>query len=131
MNKKEILDSMSIRELQNLIFEKQKEEAIKKYGTVRETEFKMSIMDNLEGKNNNPLFYVVIEDGSEGWEALVEVDREIEYDGDIETLVEDHIVNFMIENGYYENGDIEEIRVNEICRYSKPIFKIHEKIIKE
>ena len=124
MDKKEVLDSMSIRELQNAIFEKQKEEAIKKYGTLRETEHKISEIEELKAENHNQLYHVVVEDGSEGWEALVEVDREIEYDGDIETLVEDNIVNFMIENGYYENGDIEEIRVNEICRYSKPIFRI-------
>jgi len=124
MDKKEVLDSMSIRELQNAIFEKQKEEAIKKYGTLRETEHKISEIEELKAENHDHLYHVVVEDGSEGWEALVEVDREIEYDGDIETLVEDNIVNFMIENGYYENGDIEEIRVNEICRYSKPIFRI-------
>jgi hypothetical protein len=126
MDKKEVLDSMSIRELQNAIFEKQKEEAIKKYGTLRETEHKISEIEELKAENHDHLYHVVVEDGSEGWEALVEVDREIEYDGDIETLVEDNIVNFMIENGYYENGDIEEIRVNEICRYSKPIFRIHK-----
>ena len=124
MDKKEILDSMSIRELQNLIFEKQKEEAIKKYGTVRETEHKITEIEELKAENHDHLYHVVVEDGSEGWEALVEVDGDIDYSGDLENLVEDHIVNFMIENNYYQNGDIEEIRVNEICRYSKPIFRI-------
>jgi len=124
MNKKEVLDSMSIRELQNIIFEKQKEEAIKKYGTLRETEHKISEMEEIKADRSNHLYHVVVEDGSEGWEALVEVNRKINYDGDIEDVVEDNIVNYMIENGYYQNGDIENITVNEICRYSKPMFKI-------
>lgn len=124
MNKKEVLDSMSIRELQNIIFEKQKEEAIKKYGTLRETEYKISEMEEIKADRSNHLYHVVVEDGSEGWEALVEVNRKINYDGDIEDVVEDNIVNYMIENGYYQNGYIENITVNEICRYSKPMFKI-------
>lgn len=126
MNKKqkEVLDSMSIRELQNLIYEKQKEEAIKKYGSLRDVEHKITEIEELKAENHDHLYHVIVEDGSEGWEALVEVDREIDYDGDIENLVEDHIVNFMIEKGYYSSGDIEEIRVNEICRYSKPIFRV-------
>ena len=124
MDKKEVLDSMSIRELQNIIFEKQKEEAIKKYGTLRETEHKISEMEEIKADRSNHLYHVVVEDGSEGWEALVEVNRKINYDGDIEDVVEDNIVNYMIENGYYQNGYIENITVNEICRYSKPMFKI-------
>jgi len=121
---KEMLDSMSIRELQNVIYEKQKEEAIKKYGTVRETEHKITEIEELKAENHDHLYHVVVEDGSEGWEVLVEVDREIDYNGDIETLVEDHIVNYMFENDYYQSGDIENITVNEICRYSRPIFRI-------
>ena len=118
MNKKEILDGMSIRELQNVIYEKQKEEAIKKYGTVRETKHKISEMEYIKTDGDDNLFHVIVEDGSEGWQAIVEVDRDIDYDGDIENLVEDHIVNFMIKHGYYQNGDIENITVNEIDRKS-------------
>ena len=33
-------------------------------------------------------------------------------------------INFMMDKSYYEEGDIEDIRVEEICRYSRPIFKI-------
>jgi hypothetical protein len=126
MNKKEILDGMSIRELQDVIYEKEKEEAIKKYGK-KETEFKMSEIEELEAENGNPLYHVVLEDGSEGWEVLVEVDDDIEYNGDLEELVKNHIINFVIENDYYQSADIEDIRVSEICRYSRPIFKIYDR----
>ena len=124
MNKKEVLDGMSIGELQNIIYEKQKEEAIKKYGTVREVEHKISEIEELKAESHDSLFHVVVEDGSEGWEVLVEVDRDIDYDGELENLVEDHIINYMFENDYYQSGDIEEIRVSEICRYSRPILRI-------
>jgi hypothetical protein len=124
MNKKEVLDGMSIGELQNVIYEKQKEEAIKKYGTVRETEFKISELEELKAESHDHLYHVVVEDGSEGWEVIVEVDRNIDYDGDMEDVVEDNIVNYMFENGYYQSGDIENIRIDEICRYSRPIFRI-------
>ena len=67
-----------------------------------------------------------MEDGSEGWEAIVEVEGDVDWGGDMEELVEDHIVNFMIEKGYYKSGDIDDIRISEMCRYSRPIFKIHE-----
>lgn len=130
MNKKqkEVIDSMSIRELQNAIFEKQKEEAMKKYGSLRETEYKISEVEGIKAEESNPLFHVVVSDGSEGWECIVEIDEEVDDDwtGDREEVVEDLIVNFMIEQGYYKNGDIEDIRVNEICRYSRPILKIHK-----
>jgi hypothetical protein len=126
MNKKEILDGMSIRELQDVIYEKEKEEAIKKYGK-KETEFKMSEIEELEAEYGNPLYHVVLEDGSEGWEVLVEVDDDIEYNGDLEELVKNHIINFVIENDYYQSADIEDIRVSEICRYSRPIFKIYDR----
>jgi hypothetical protein len=130
MNKKqkEVLDSMSIRELQNAIFEKQKEEAMKKYGSLRETEYKISEVEGIKAEEHNPLFHVVVEDGSEGWECIVEISEEVDDDwtGDREEVVEDLVVNFMIEEGYYKNGDIEDIRVNEICRYSRPILKIHK-----
>ena len=121
---KEVLDSMSIRELQNVIYEKEKEEAIKKYGNVREVEHKISEVEDIKADGDGNLFHVTVEDGSEGWEAIVEVDGDIDYDGDLENLVEDHIVNFITEKGYYKNGNIDEIRVSEICRYSRPIFKI-------
>lgn len=124
MNKKEILKGMTIRELQDVIYEKQAEEAMKKYGTKRETEFKMSEIDEIEADGDGNLFLVRVEDGSEGWEAIVEVDRNIDWGGDLEELVEDHIVNFMIEEGYNENGYVENIEVIEMCRYTRPLFKI-------
>jgi len=123
---KEVIDGMSIRDLENAIYEKRREEAMKKYGTKRETEFKMSEAEGIETEGNGNLFLVRVEDGSEGWEAIVEVDRNVDWGGDLEELVEDHIINFMIENGYYEDGDIDNIEVMEMCRYSRPIFKIHE-----
>lgn len=122
---KEVIDTLSIHELQNAILEKKMEEARKKYGSKRETEFKMSEAEGIEAEGNGNLFLVRVEDGSEGWEAIVEVDHDVDWGGDLEELVEDHIVNFMIENGYYENGDIDNIEVMEMCRYSRPIFKIH------
>lgn len=128
MNKKqkEVIDGMSISELQNAIFEKKREEAMKKYGTKRETEFKISETEDIKADGDGNLFLVRVNDGSEGWEAIVEVDGDLDWGGDLEELVEDHIVNFMIEEGYYKNGDIEDIEVIEMCRYSRPIFKIHE-----
>ena len=126
MTKKEILDGMTIRELQNVILQKQQEEAMKKYGTKRETPFKMKEVKtlNIKADSTGSLFHVVIADGSEGWEAIVEVDHNIDYGGNLEKLVENHIVNFIIENEYYENGDIEDITVNGLCHYGKSMFKI-------
>lgn len=123
---KELLKSMSIGELEDVIYEKRREEAMKKYGTKRETEYKITEVEELTADSGDNLFHIVVADGSEGWEALVEVDRNLDWGGDLEKLVEDHIVNFMIENGYYENGDIDDITVSEICRYSRPIFRIEK-----
>lgn len=124
MNKKELLDGMSIHELQNVIYEKQKEEAMKNMAQ-RETEFKMNEVDELKADGNGNLFHVVVGDGCEGWEAIVIVDENVLFEGDLEDLVESHIINFIIDNDYYESDEIEDITVNEICRYNKPIFKIH------
>ena len=125
MSKKEVLAEMSVRELQDVIYKKREQEAIDKYGSVRETPFKINEVKTLEAEGSGSLFLVRVEDGCEGWEAIVEVDRDIDTDGDSEeSVVEDNIINFMMENDYYQPGDIESIDVQEMCRYSRPIFKI-------
>lgn len=85
-------------------------------------------MDNLEAEGNGTLCIVNVQDGCEGWEALVEIDSSIidsDWMGDEEDLVRNHMINFMIDNSYYEAGDIEDVRIQEICRYGRPIFKIY------
>ena len=128
MDKKEILAGMTVRELQDVIYEKKEQEAIEKFSTKKEAQFNIKEVKSLKAEGSGSLFRVRVEDGCEGWEALVEVDRSVreddEWSGDEEELVKNHIINFMMENDYYEPGDIEEVTVEEMCRYSRPIFKI-------
>ena len=128
MDKKEVLDGMSIKELQSAIWAKQEQEAIAKFGAKREVVCNIKEVDTLEAEGDGNLFHVRIEDGCEGWEAIVEIERNAlrEWNGDMEEFVENHILNFTLDNDYYEEGDIEEIKVEEICRYSRPFFKIQK-----
>jgi len=127
MSKEKVLEGMSVRELQDIIYKKQKQEVIEKFSTKKEAQFNLSEVKTLEADGNGSLFHVRVEDGCEGWECLVEVDRKVQ-DSDLcddeEELVKNHLINFMMDNSYYEEGDIEEIEIEEICRYSRPIFKI-------
>jgi hypothetical protein len=127
MNKQELLDNMSVSELRDEIYKKQVQESIDKFSTRKEAEFNLSEVKTLEADGSGTLYHVRVHDGCEGWEALVEIDREVVDEGyyDGEDLVKDHLINFMIDNNYYEPGDIEDICVEEICRYNRPIFKIH------
>lgn len=126
---KEILDGISTKELRDLLWEREERELEVKYGTKREVELKIKELDNLDNKCHGNLFHVTVHDGCEGWEALVEIDRDADWYGNEEELVENHIVNFMIENDYYPEGNgggIENITVEEICRYSRPFFRIYK-----
>ena len=62
MNKKqkEVIDGMSIRDLENAIYDKRREEAMKKYGTKRETEFKMSEAEDIKADGDGNLFLVTL-----------------------------------------------------------------------
>lgn len=127
MSKEEVLEGMSVRELQDIIYKKQEQEAIDKFSTKKEAEFKINEVKTLEADGNGSLFHVRVDDGCEGWESLVEVDRSVQdsdWYGDKEEMVKNHIINFIMDNDYYQPGDIEDITVEEICRYSRPIFKI-------
>lgn len=131
MDKKteEILAGLSVSELQEVIYKKRVQESIEKFSTTREAEFNISETKKLEANGSGNLYHVRVDDGCEGWEALVEITREVVDEGyysGSEDFVKDHIINFMIENEYYEEGDIEDITVEEMCRYSRPFFKIHK-----
>ena len=133
MNKKEreLLDGMSVRELRDAMWEKEEQENAIKFGTKKDVELNMKETLELVADNGSGLFHVRVEDGCEGWECLVEIDRDASdsWTGDDEELVHDHILNFMIDNNYYPEGNgggIEEIKVEEICRYSRPFFKIYK-----
>ena len=118
---------MSVSELRDVIYKKQEQEAIEKFSTKKEAEFNLSEVKSLEAEGDGSLFHVRVEDGCEGWECLVEIDRSVrdsDWYGDEEEMVKNHLINFMMDKSYYEEGDIEDIRVEEICRYSRPIFKI-------
>jgi hypothetical protein len=125
MKQTKTVKEMSVRELQGEINKRKKQEAIDKFSTKKETEFKISEVETLEAEGNGSLYHVRVDDGCEGWESLVEVDEGVEDDECYEDeLVKNHIINFMIDNKYYEPGDINDIIVEEICRYNRPIFKI-------
>jgi hypothetical protein len=125
MKQTKTVKEMSVRELQEEINKRKKQEAIDKFSTKKETEFKISEVETLEAEGNGSLYHVRVDDGCEGWESLVEVDEGVEDDECYEDeLVKNHIINFMIDNKYYEPGDINDIIVEEICRYNRPIFKI-------
>ena len=130
MKKEEVLAGLSISELRDEIYKRQDQENLEKYGTKKEVPFNISEVESLEAEGDGSLFHVRVEDGCEGWECIVEVDRSVRdadwtMRGGEEELVERHIINFMVENNYYEDGYIEDIKVEEICRYSRPIFKIY------
>ena len=91
---------------------------------IKQWEYRVQTIGSIFGTKDEDIQATLDEWGSEGWEAIVEVDGDIDYNGDLEELVEDHIVNYMIENDYYQAGDIDGIEVIEMCRYSRPIFKI-------
>ena len=127
MSKEKVLEGMSVSELRDVIYKKQEQEAIEKFSTKKEAEFNLSEVKSLEAEGDGSLFHVRVEDGCEGWECLVEIDRSVrdsDWYGDEEEMVKNHLINFMMDKSYYEEGDIEDIRVEEICRYSRPIFKI-------
>jgi hypothetical protein len=127
MDKEELLEEMSISELREAIHKKQIQKSIDRYGAKKETKFNLLEGNTLTSDGDGTLYRVMVEDGCEGWEALVEVDRDIDEVGNYnhEDLVLNHMINFMIDNDYYQPGDIEDIRIEGICRYSRPIFKIH------
>jgi hypothetical protein len=120
------VEEMSVSELRDAMYRKQEQENMEKFSTKKEAKFNLSEIKTLESKSNGSLYHVRVEDGCEGWECLVEVDRSVQDEGyyEHEELVKNHLINFMMDKSYYEEGDIEEIRVEEICRYSRPIFKI-------
>ena len=127
MSKTKTVDEMSVSELRDAMYKKQEQEDIDKFSTKKEAEFNIREVKSLKAKGNGSLYYVRVHDGCKGWESLVEIDQSVddsEWCGDEEELVKNHIINFMIENNYYESGDIEGITVVEICRYNRPIFKI-------
>ena len=128
MNKRELLENMSIDELRDVIHAKLQKEAIDKCSTkIEGLPFNIKEVNKLVAEGNGNLFVVRVDDGCEGWEALVEVDDSVtdsDIDIDLEDLVKDYIINFIIKNDYYKPGDISEISVEEICRYGRPIFKI-------
>ena len=131
MNKKELLEDMSITELQEAIWEKQEKEMEYKFHTKKEVEYNLKEIDSLEAEGNGSLYLVNVQDGCEGLEMLVEIERGTldDWFGDVEEFVRRHIINFMIDEDYYpegQGGGIEEIRVEEICRYGRPIFKIYK-----
>lgn len=127
MTKEEILSEMSVRELQDVIYKKQIQESIDNFSTKKEVEFTISEVETLQADGDGSLFHVRVEDGCEGWESLIEIDRSVrdsDWYGDEEELVKNHIINFIIDNDYYQAGDIEDIIVEKICIYNRPIFKI-------
>jgi len=75
MKQTKTVKEMSVRELQEEIDKRKKQEAIDKFSTKKETEFKISEVETLEAEGNGSLYH-------------------------------------------------NDIIVEEICRYNRPIFKI-------
>lgn len=116
------LKDIPINELLAELQRRKVDEKTKKFSTKQEVEYTMTEVSHLEAEGSGSLFVVRVDDGCEGWEALVNMDADTMWDND--ELVLNHIINFLIDNDYYKPGDIDEITVEEICRYNRPIFKI-------
>lgn len=82
-------------ELRAEIRRREEQASIDKYSTTREdVPFKFAKADDLKADDHGALYHIRVEDGCEGWEALIEIDRTVthgRWTGDLEKVIEDHV----------------------------------------
>lgn len=129
MSEKIDLSKVSDDDLKKELLQRLKDERLDEITKLNELEFNISELKHLTNEDDEYLYIVQVEDGSEGCQFIVEVERDIEEYKDYETEIDDefvteYVTKWLIANEYYTLDRIDSIRAYEICRYQRGILKI-------
>lgn len=118
------LKDISTSDLEKELSKRKYADSIKKWNTVKITNPEYEIVNSISDDDDYDLYLVRVHDGCEGLECVVQVNRDKDIDEDyiIEVIKHDYITGG-IEGGWFdlesEQGLIESIEIEEICRYNK------------
>jgi len=122
------LKEISTKDLEAELRNRKDTEEELRWKTLPEIEHTIKQIQELDSESSNQLFLAIVEDGSDGFNFIVSVDRELDLEeDDVEEYVQNYIIEKANNGGWLDQLCIEDIRVEEFCRYQKEFMIIEEK----